>query len=206
MACGPARYNAGVPLPDCGAGAPFTVCLPDSSDSHARYRFRSDRRHCHCCRPGRHWRRPRVVRARRRGGRAAADRRVVRAAASAAPCELRAVPRRARRAARPRDRAVFPRAAFVHRRARAGTAGAWRTDRDAAAAAALPGCRARLRAAARAAGRVHAARVPERQARSRAGRGCRRPDRGEHRSGGALGPGARSMVRSRGRFMRWSRT
>nr|WP_239483353.1 hypothetical protein [Burkholderia sp. MS455] len=55
------------------------------------------------------------------------------------------------------------------------------------AAAALPGCGARLRAAARGAGRVHAARVPERQARPRAGRGGCRLDRGKHRGRRALG-------------------
>ncbi len=54
------------------------------------------------------------------------------------------------------------------------------------------------------AGRVHAARVPQRQARPGAGRGGGRPDRREHRAGGAFGHAlARGRVLA-ARSTRWS--
>ncbi len=76
-------------------------------------------------------------------------------------------------AARPGPRALLSRAALLHRRARAGAARPRRPGGAAAAAGALP----RARRAARPARRVHAARVPQRQARPRAGRGRRGPHR-----------------------------
>ena len=119
---------------------------------------------------------------------------------------LRAVSIASGDADRPRPRDLLPGAAFVHRRGRARAAGARRPGRAAAAARALPRGRGRTEArrsaparpAPRAAGRVHRARVPQRQARPRAGRGRRRPDRGEHRSRRALGgPLARGRVLAR---------
>ena len=82
----------------------------------------------------------------------------------AAPRHLPALPRRHRRRHRPRHRAVLPRAELLHRRRRARTAGPRRPGGDADAAGALPGSRPRHRPARRAR-RVHAPRLPQRQAR-----------------------------------------
>jgi hypothetical protein len=79
----------------------------------------------------------------------------------------------------------LPGAALLHRRRRARAAGAWRPGGAAAAAGALPAGPAR-RPAGRP-GRVHRARLPQRQARPGPGRGRGRPDRRQHRSGRALG-------------------
>ena len=62
---------------------------------------------------------------------------------------------------------------------------------------------AAARAAAGRAGRVHRARLPQRQARPGAGRGRGRPDRRQHRSRGALGRRARSRAPSRRGRRRW---
>ena len=63
------------------------------------------------------------------------------------------------------------------------------------------------RACASPARRVHRARLPQRQARPRAGRGRRRPDRRQHRSGGALGGAlARRRVLARDRRPRARRS
>ena len=136
--------------------------------------------------------------------------RALRPRARAAPRDPRAVPRPPRRADRPRPGDPLPGAAFVHRRGRARAAGARRPGRAAAAARALPGGRApratmQRRAAPaapapRPARRVHRARLPQRQARPGAGRGGGRPDRCEHRGGGALGGAlARRRVLARDR-------
>ena len=115
--------------------------------------------------------------------------------AQAARGDLPAVPRRRRQRHRPGPGDPLPGAAFLHRRGRAGTAGPRRPGGAAAAAGALPGGRRRSRSGDRpappgrpargAAGRIHPARLPQRQDRPGAGRGHRRPDRRQHRSGGA---------------------
>ena len=75
----------------------------------------------------------------------------------------------------------FPGAALLHGRADARAARPWRPGGAASCARALP----RARRAARRARGIHRARVPERQARPRAGRGRRRPDRRGDRNGGS---------------------
>ena len=126
---------------------------------------------------------------------------------------LPAVSRRRRRADRPRPGDLLPGAALVHRRGRPRAAGARRPGRAAAAARALPrgrgddrpGARARRprRPAHRPPGRVHRARLRQRQARPGPGRGRRRPDRRQHRGGGALGGAlARRCVLERDRGAR----
>ena len=98
-----------------------------------------------------------------------------------------------RRSHRSGYRALFPRAAFVHGR---GCPRAARPRGTRGAAAALePLHRAgRTRGRAR---RIHAAGVPQRQARSCPGGGRRRPHRGQHHGGGALCRCARSRASSR---------
>jgi YidC/Oxa1 family membrane protein insertase len=82
-----------------------------------------------------------------------------------------------------RPGAVFPGAALLYRRARARAARPWRPG----AGRSADSKRACARCAARAAGRVHAACIPERQAGPGPGRGGRRPDRCGFRRGGARG-------------------
>ena len=84
-------------------------------------------------------------------------------------------------AARQRTRAVVSRAALVHRRNGARAARSRRASRHAVAAGALH----RARRAPRGAGRIHAPRISERQARPRAGGKRCRPDRRRDGNGGA---------------------
>jgi hypothetical protein len=160
----------------------FAVVGDTASKAHD-LRPRSHRRHCHRARARRHWRGARVgarscacdcgVAGRARGGAAATARAVC------------AVSRRRRARARRGHRALLPRAAFVHRRERARAAGPWRSGGAATAGRALPAGWARAWRAHCRARRVHAARVPERAARSGAGRSGGRSDRRLHRAGGA---------------------
>ena len=111
---------------------------------------------------------------------------------------------RRRQRHRPGPGAPLSGAALLHRRGRARAAGPRRPGGAAAAAGALPGrpgAAAPSRPAPGRAGRVHRARLPQRQARPGPGRGGGRPDRRQHRGGRALGrplAGGRVLAASRG--------
>ena len=145
-----------------------------------------------------------VVRVSGRAGAARSRRRSSGAVPAAAPRHLARLPSRRRRGHRPGPGDLLSRAALLHRRGRARAAGARRAlvMRELLARCVELGARlARAR-------RVHRARVPQRQARSRAGRERRRPDRRRHRGGGALRgalAGRRVLARDRTRWStRWS--
>jgi hypothetical protein len=190
--------------PSVGGGLPFPRAIPaepvaprdeatggSARMTHALSPPGSHRRRGHCTgsRCGRH-RAPVGAAARSFRGHAA------RATAGAAACDLPALARRTWRDDRRGPGDPLPGAALVHRRRRARAAGPRWAGGAAAAAGTLPrtgrrdrpgdGPAAPAGPAPGGTGRVHAARLPQRQARPRAGRGRRRPDRREHRGGGAF--------------------